>query len=60
LNHLKDILVETSIKYYKSSDIEEREKTKKEITKIVKKAHRFRETNKEDYEFIKQLTKNIT
>jgi|TARA_R100000742_G_C4278856_1_gene102269 predicted RecB family endonuclease len=60
LNYLKDKLVETSVQYYHTQDIEEKEKLKKTITKIVKKAHRFRETNKEDYEFIKQLTKNIT
>ncbi len=49
-----------SIMYYGVQDSEAKTKVKKEISKIVKKSHKFRETNKEDYEFITKLTRNIT
>jgi len=60
LNNLKEKIVQMSIMYYGVQDSEAKTKVKKEISRIVKKSHKFRETNREDYEFITKLTRNIT
>ena len=49
-----------SIMYYGVQNPEAKAKVKNEISKIVKKSHKFRETNKEYYEFITNIAKNIT
>ena len=49
-----------SIMYYGVQNPDAKIKVKNEISKIVKKSHKFRETNKEDYEFITNIAKNIT
>jgi len=60
LNNLKEKLVQMSIMYYGVQDSDAKTKVKNEISKIVKKSHKFRETNKEDYQFITNIAKNIT
>ena len=49
-----------SILYYSIDNADAKSKVKDQISKIVKKSHKFRETNKEDYEFITNIAKNIT
>ena len=49
-----------SIMYYGVQNPDAKAKVKNEISKIVKKSHKFRETNKKDYEFMTKLARNIT
>jgi hypothetical protein len=60
LKNIKEKLVQMSIMYYGVQNPDAKIKVKNEISKIVKKSHKFRETNKEDYEFITNIAKNIT
>jgi|TARA_E500000318_G_C3397160_1_gene148320 hypothetical protein len=60
LKNIKEKLVQMSIMYYGVQNPDAKMKVKNEISKIVKKSHKFRETNKEDYEFITNIAKNIT
>ena len=60
MKNIKEKLVQMSIMYYGVQNPDAKAKVKNEISKIVKKSHKFRETNKEDYEFITNIAKNIT
>jgi hypothetical protein len=60
LKNIKEKLVQMSIMYYGVQNPDAKMKVKNEISKIVKKSHKFRDTNKEDYEFITNIAKNIT
>ena len=60
MKNIKEKLVQMSIMYYGVQNPDAKMKVKNEISKIVKKSHKFRETNKEDYEFITNIAKNIT
>tara|TARA_Y100000004_G_scaffold16976_1_gene17562 strand:+ start:339 stop:521 length:183 start_codon:yes stop_codon:yes gene_type:complete len=60
LKELLDKIVRMSILYYSTDNADAKLKVKDQISKIVKKSHKFRETNKKDYEFMTKLARNIT
>jgi len=57
---LKQDVVKITQEYYSAKSVEDKNKHKENLQKHLKKFHYYRESNKKDYKFIKQLIENIT
>jgi hypothetical protein len=56
---LKEDIIKQSQEYYNAKSIEDKTKHKESLQKSFKKFHKFRHSQKNDYQFVEKLIKNI-
>ena len=56
---LKEDIIKQSQEYYNSKSIEDKTKHKESLQKSFKKFHKFRHSQKNDYQFVEKLIKII-
>ena len=56
---LKEEINKTSQEYYGAKSNEDKQKHKESLQKSFKKFHKFRYSQKNDYQFVEKLIKNI-
>ena len=56
---LKDSIIKQSQEYYSATSNADREKHKESLQKSFKEFHKFRYSQKNDYQFVEKLIKNI-
>ena len=56
---LKEDIIKQSQEYYNATSIEDKRKHKESLQKSFKKFHKFRHSQKNDYQFVEKLIKNI-
>ena len=57
---LKETIIKESQDYYNAKSNDDKRKHKENLQKQFKKFHYYRNSNQEDYKFIKKLIENIT
>ena len=56
---LKEDIIKQSQEYYTATNSVDRQKHKENLQKTFKKFHKFRYSQKSDYQFVEKLIKNI-
>ena len=56
---LKEDIIKQRQEYYNAKSIEDKTKHKESLQKSFKKFHKFRHSQKNDYQFVEKLIKNI-
>ena len=56
---LKETIIKESQDYYTAKSNEDKRKHKENLQKSFKKFHKFRYSQKNDYQFVEKLIKNI-
>ena len=56
---LKDNIIKQSQEYYSATSSEDRKKHKKSLQESFKEFHKFRYSQKNDYQFVEKIIKNI-
>ena len=56
---LKENIIKGSQGYYNAKSMEDRQKYKESLQKSFKEFHKFRYSQKYDYQFVEKLIKNI-
>jgi len=56
---LKDSIIKQSQEYYSATSSEDREKHKKSLRESFEEFHKFRHSQKNDYQFVEKIIKNI-
>jgi len=56
---LKEDIIKNSQEYYSAKSNEDRKKYKESLQKSFKEFHKFRNSQKNDYQFVEKLIKNI-
>ena len=56
---LKEDIIKQSQEYYNAKSIEDKTKHKESLQKSFKKFHKFIHSQKNDYQFVEKLIKNI-
>jgi len=56
---LKDSIIKQSQEYYSATSNEDRKKYKESLQESFKEFHKFRYSQKNDYQFVEKIIKNI-
>jgi hypothetical protein len=56
---LKEDIIKNSQEYYSATSSEDKKKHKESLQKSFKEFHKFRNSQKNDYQFVEKIIKNI-